>query len=303
MFPRTIVCPDCGEAVPSGRSSCPACGALLASLAGTTARPDAVVDTAAADHAPSQDPSVMAPARIQTRVLPGSAPGDAPDPGTTTSEDLGPATALPPSSIHQAAIVGSASMATEPGGYLPPGTAVPVTTLPGPAPVAQAAPAAPTVPSAASAPDATTSEPTGAPAPWDPARLDQPLGYATAVGSGLIAFGMLMPWSRIVIGAGGASGYFSTWGLANPSHILVLLSALALLAISTLPNRIPVSIRSGVVGLVLGAFSLGLVWPYLVGPLGAGIGVLVVTAGAVVLMATGIASVWRDRHAADDRSV
>lgn len=303
MFPRTIVCPDCGEAVPSGRSSCPACGVPLASMA-TTARPaDAVVDAATADHAPSEDPSVLAPARIQTRALPDPAPGDAPDPGTTPSEDLGPATPLTPSSIHQMGIVGSAPMATVPGGYLPPGTAVPIATLPSPAPVAPSAQAAPTVPSLASAPDATTNEPADVPTTWYPARLDQPLGYATAVGSGLIVFGMLMPWSRIVIGAGGASGYFDTWGLAGPAHILVLLSAMVVLAISTLPNRIPVSVRSGVAGLVLGALSLGLVWPYLIGPLGAGIGVLVVTAGALVLTATGIASAWRDRHSADERSV
>jgi hypothetical protein len=54
---------------------------------------------------------------------------------------------------------------------------------------------------------------------------------------------------------------------------------------------------------MLGVFSLGLAWPYVVGPLGAGIGVLVVAVGALVLTATGIASAWRERHAADERAV
>ena len=70
-----------------------------------------------------------------------------------------------------------------------------------------------------------------------------------------------------------------------------------------LPNRIPVSIRSGLAGLLLGVFCLGLAWPYVIGPLGAGIGVLVVTVGALVLTAAGIASAWRDRHAADEPPV
>ncbi len=301
MLPRTIVCPDCGEAVPTGRSSCPACGALPASVAGAAARPaDTVVDAAAAGNASNREPSVMAPARIQTQALPQASPGEARDPGPTPSEDPGPATPLPPSSIRQTGFAGSASAGTAPGGYLPPGAPLSSTTLPGPTPVA---PASPTVPSVAAAPDATTSEPMGASTTSDLARLDQPLGYGTAAGSGLIAFGMLMPWSRIVIGSSGVSGYFDTWGLAGPGHIVVLLSALAVLAVSILPNRIPVSIRSGVAGLMLGVFSLGLVWPYLIGPLGAGIGVMVVTVGALVLTATGIASAWRDRHAADARSV
>ena len=78
-----------------------------------------------------------------------------------------------------------------------------------------------------------------------------------------------------------------------------------MLAVSVLPTRIPVSIRSGLAGLLLGAFSLGLVWPYILySPIGAGIGAYVVaTVGAIVLTVVGIASAWLDRHAADERSV
>jgi hypothetical protein len=115
---------------------------------------------------------------------------------------------------------------------------------------------------------------------------------------------MFMPWARVVIGSSGASGLFDTWGLAGPGHFLILVWAVVMVGISVLPNRIPVSIRSGLAGLALGIFSLGLVWPYLVfGPLGAGIGVWVVALGALVLTGTGIASAWRDRHAAGDASV
>lgn len=304
MPSRTIVCPDCGETVPSGRLSCPACGALLASVAGGAARPSVdIVDEAAEDHAPSDDPSAMTPARIQSQALPEASP-DAPAPSPPA--DRGPAIPLTPSSVRQTPIAGSGStvgpVATPApdGGYLPPGTPLSPATLPGPAPTA---PAPPAVPSAATVADPPASTPPEAPTTWDLARMDQALGYATAAGAGLIAFGMFMPWSRVVIGASGASGFFDTWGLAGPAHVLVLLWAMAVLAVSVLPNRIPVSIRSGLAGLLLGVFSLGLVWPYVIGPLGAGIGVVVVTVGALVLTATGIASAWRERHSRDDRSV
>lgn len=305
MLPRTIVCPDCGEAVPTGRSSCPACSAPLLAVAGAVLRPAERVADPAPGNASSDDPSAMTPARIQTQTLPEPSSGDAQDPGPTTSEDPGPATPLPASSIRQTGFPASTSAAIEPGGYFPPGTPVPAASLPDPTPVAPASPVASplAVAPVAADPGVLSSAAVGAPIALDPARLDLSLGYATAAGAGLVAFGMLMPWSRIVIGAGDASGYFSTWGLAGPGHVVVLLSALAVLAVSALPNRLPVSIRSGVAGLMLGVFSLGLVWPYLIGPLGAGIGVLVVTVGALVLTAAGMVSAWRHRHAADDRSV
>ena len=310
MPSRTVICPDCGETVPSRSLSCPACGALFVSVAGGAVRSS--VDAAAgaaADHVKGDDPSAMAPARIQSQALPEASPDDAPVP--TPPADRGPAIPLAPSSIRQTQVEVSgsiasgltAAMAATPaadGGYLPPGTTPSPATLPGPS---VSVPAGLVQPSAAVAPSTTTSDPAGTLPTLDLAWLDYALGYAAAAGSGLIAFGMLMPWSAVVIGASGVQGLFNTWGLAGPGHVLVLLWALAVLAVSVLPNRIPVSIRSGLVGLMLGVFSLGLVWPYLIGPLGAGIGVLVVTVGALVLTATGITSAWRERHAADDRSV
>ena len=307
MSSRTAKCPDCGGTVPARSLSCPSCGAMLASVSGAAARAIAGVAVAAAvGHVRETGPSAMAPARIQTQSLPDHSL-DAPAPSPA---DRGPATPLEPSSIRQTQVDASASMDVAPtdamaaasiaaeGGYLPPGTPV-AATLPGPVP---AEPALPAPPPADVAADATPGEPETM-ATLDLSRLDQALGYATAAGSGLIAFGMLMPWSQVVIGASGVEGLFNTWGLAGTGHVLVLVAALAVLLLSVLPNRIPLAVRSGLAGLILGVFSLGLAWPYVIGPLGAGIGVLVVTVGALTLTATGITSAWRERHAAVERPV
>ena len=94
--------------------------------------------------APVDDPSVMAPARIQTQSLP-TPPDDAPAGGPAASPDPGPATPLAPSSIRQTELEGSAPIdaagdgldaaaTARRGGYLPPGTLPPAEdTLPGPA--------------------------------------------------------------------------------------------------------------------------------------------------------------------------
>ena len=58
MKTKTIDCVECGEKVSYGRLSCPACGALLASVAGGPARPVlevAPVDADAADRTEAMD--------------------------------------------------------------------------------------------------------------------------------------------------------------------------------------------------------------------------------------------------------
>jgi hypothetical protein len=332
MPARTIVCPDCGKAVPRGRLSCPACGALLAAVAGGGARPAAnLVEDApeaasvltpedpAATDAPTgtptgasvDDPSVMSPARIQSQSLPEASPADPTTAGPAPSQDRGPATPMAPSSIRQTELEGSLPMdtaavavavadapeATPEWGYVPPGTPLPSADT-------EPAPPAPTVPPPP-APDLVSAAPAaGVATTTNQVQAARMLGYATAVGAGLIVFGMLMPLARVVVGATGGDGLFDTWGLAGPGHILIFLWALAVLAVSILPTRIPVSIRSGLAGLVLGVFCLGLVWPYILySPMGAGIGAFVIAIGAIVLTVAGITSAWRDRHAADERSV
>ena len=146
MPARTIVCSECSETVPSGRLTCPACGAMLASIAGGSIRPSVKGKDAVADHVPSDDPSAMAPARIQTTALPEASPDDAP--AQTHRAIGGPAIPLAPSSIRQTQVEMSGPMAMAPvaaasaadGGYLPPGTPMSPATPPGPALSAAAAP-------------------------------------------------------------------------------------------------------------------------------------------------------------------
>jgi hypothetical protein len=136
----------------------------------------------------------------------------------------------------------------------------------------------------------------------DLAWLDPGLDWATVAGAGLIVIGMLLPWSRTVIGATGV-GYFDTWGLAGPLHVLVFLWALVVVGLSIVRKPAPAWVRSGLAGFALGAFSLGLTWPYLFGPLDARIGVLAVAVGSFVLIATGVLAAWRARHAAAEPPV
>ena len=134
------------------------------------------------------------------------------------------------------------------------------------------------------------------------AWLDPGLDWATVAGAGLIVIGMLLPWSRTVIGATGV-GYFDTWGLAGPLHAVVFVWALVVGALSIVRKPAPAWVRSGLAGFELSAFSLGLTWPYLFGPLEARIGVLAVAVGSFVLIATGVLAAWRARHAGAEPSV
>jgi hypothetical protein len=327
-----LSCPSCGALLASV--------AGVAARAGGSAN-DAP-STGSTRAARGASPAAISPARIQTQTLPEPPPAGAGDQAPTLPVNRGPAIPLNPSSIRQTEVDGPSATAAAPmetpatetppmaaaslpvpaaevsmladddeadargydrgevGSYVPRTRPAPYETPPGPAPVAAMAVAIPAAAAAGSSASETTDTADG----LDTAQMDHALGYATAAGAGLVAFGMFMPWARVVIGSSGASGLFDTWGLAGPGHFLILVWAVAMLVISLLPNGIPVSIRSGLAGLALGIFSLGLIWPYLMfGPLGAGIGVWVVALGALVLTGTGIASAWRDRHAAADASV
>jgi hypothetical protein len=186
----------------------------------------------------------------------------------------------------------------------PPSTLVaarPATGAPSPAVASVAAAPAVSVP-ATSAAAASGAAPAAAGSSDELAWLDPGLDWATVAGSGLIVIGMLLPWSRTVIGASGV-GYFDTWGLAGPLHVLVFLWALAVAGLSIAGKPAPPWVRSGLAGFALGAFSLGLTWPYLFGPLGASIGVLAVAVGSFVLIATGVLAAWRARHASAEPPV
>jgi hypothetical protein len=137
----------------------------------------------------------------------------------------------------------------------------------------------------------------------DSARLVEIAGWFVIVGATMAVLGFLLPWSASVIGSSGIGGYFDAWGLASPTHSLVLLGLLAVLALAVVRTPVPAWLRSGVVGLALGGLLIGLAWPYLFGPLGADVGVTVTVLGGFALLIGGGVASWATRHAETDPPV
>ena len=63
------------------------------------------------------------------------------------------------------------------------------------------------------------------------------------------------------------------------SHLLVVLALLAALGLAIVANPLPTWIRTCAVASLLGGVLVGLTWPYLLGPLGAGPGVMAILVG------------------------
>lgn len=221
-------------------------------------------------------------------ALAGMSIGGSPTPSYLPRPGLGP-TAAP------AAFAG-------PGAYVPP--------MPAAAPAAAVMPARAwvghaAIPDAPVVPDQPVADPS--PVPVDQgaerrARFAEFVGWLSVAGAAFAAVGFLLPWGLVMIGTSGV-GYFDRWGLAGPGHLLIVLGVLATLVLAFVRNPVPVWIRTGVVGLGLGSLLFGLVWPYLVGPLGSGPGVLIVAVGAAALAVSGILALIADRHAEVDRAV
>jgi hypothetical protein len=115
-----------------------------------------------------------------------------------------------------------------------------------------------------------------------------PSGWATAVGGGLAALAVVLPWAKNGVSGGQLSpGYLGQWGLANPAYLLLLGAGLAMLLVTILPNRLPRALREVALPLVLGGFLLGLVWSYATGPFGTGLGVGTMLVGAGLLVTGG----------------
>jgi hypothetical protein len=131
----------------------------------------------------------------------------------------------------------------------------------------------------------------------DEIRFVEVAGWFVIAGAALSLLGFLLPWSRVVIGARSVGGYLDTWGLASPTHVLVLAAILAVLGLGIVRTPVPAWLRSGVLGLALGSLLIGLTWPYLVGPLGADVGVIVVALGGLALVMGGVVASWATRHA------
>jgi hypothetical protein len=131
------------------------------------------------------------------------------------------------------------------------------------------------------------------------------IGWLVALGSGAATLGFFLPWSGVVIGAASTGGGFTeTWGIANPTHVLVLLVSFVGFLLSVLPNRVPVWLRSSLLGLVLGGVLIGLAWPYLFAAgFGYKVGVIVELFGALVLIVAGVLSILPSRHDSESTSV
>jgi hypothetical protein len=134
------------------------------------------------------------------------------------------------------------------------------------------------------------------------ARFAEFVGWLFVAGAAFSAVGFLLPWGQVMIGSSGV-GYFDRWGLAGPAHVLLVLGLLVVLALALVRNDVPVWIRTGLTGLGLGALLFGLVWPYLIGPLGSGPGALIVAVGSAALAVSGILALVADRHEGVGRSV
>src|SRR6476619_7402572 len=76
MKTKTIACVECGEKVSYGRLSCPACGALLASVAGGPARhvPEST-PVEAHDGTPVSVAAAAEPAEVTAAAVEPDAPG------------------------------------------------------------------------------------------------------------------------------------------------------------------------------------------------------------------------------------
>jgi hypothetical protein len=330
MSSQSIVCATCDATVPYGRLSCPACGELLASVAGA-ARP-AVARAATKRASKRATPDVLvdvapASAAIATAEPPevGALDPDTPEAPPEASED----SAASPESM--AAMAATAAVEWPAGGWpviRPPVVEPPVVEPPVVRSPVVEPPVVPNAPGAYVPPIPAT--PAGPPAParaWagqpttdaapaesglprafaagelvDAARIPEFIGWLAVAGSTMSAVGFLLPWGVSVIGATGI-GYFDRWGLAGPFHPIVFGSLLGVLGLALVRNPIPLWVRVGLPGLGLGALLVGLIWPYVVGLSGTGPGALVVAVGALILGVAGVAALATGRHAGEDRAV
>lgn len=297
MTTTTIECIECGETVPYGRLSCPACGALLAAVKRTL--PSIDQPAAAPAYLIEPVPLTVAPPEPEAPPTPWP-PFVAPDPdpgtGPWTADDQPEASlvARPYGRVPSGGSDGTGRVAP-PGAYLPPSSARPVASSNGTA-VAASTTSGTTVAGAAGA---TAVGIRDALPRVDAARLSDVAGWFVVAGSAMAALGFLLPWSFSVIGSRGSGGYLDDWGLASPTHVLALAAVLVVLALGIVQTTVPIWLRTGVLGLALGGILVGLTWPYALGPLGADIGAMLTLLGGLALVIGGGLATWSERHAGE----
>src|SRR4051794_13011319 len=270
---KSIDCTECGAFVPYGRLSCPTCGALLASVGGRPSVAAASIDVPDAIPEPYLLPDDDEAGTVS--IWPSASdPVDERPPAILTGR---------PYRLSATTDPARPSLSPVPGAY----RLSALTLAKATAETASAGPA--TVVGDSSPRDRI-----------DPARLADIAGWFVIVGSTMAVLGFLLPWSSVVIGARSAGSYFDSWGLASPTHVVVLGTTLLVLALAIVRTSVPLWLRSGVLPLALGSLLIGLVWPYEVGPLGADVGVLVVALGGLAMVTGGVVMAAASRHAGVD---
>lgn len=299
MAIKTIDCVECGESVTYGRLSCPACGALLASVARGQRVPVTPGPSSAAESVVAAQPALAAASSVMADPA-GTESSLVAEPSALAEPSLATEAAAPrpevdptpwPSLFEPERTLAPrpyrAAIAQPPSGYRPPAFSLATA---GPA-WADATVAAP--------PSAVVMPGTGRATELrviDPARFVEIAGWFAIVGAAMAVLGFLLPWSRIIIGSSGVGGYFNTWGLASPTHVFVFIGLLVVLGLEIMRVRIPAWLRTGVPGLILGGLLVGLVWPYAIGPVGADVGAVVVGLGGLALVIGGVVASWATRH-------
>ncbi len=271
---------------------------------GDAAEPEADVEapSGSADDGDDVDADVDAPEELddlddETATLPGStwALGATSLVGTPTPSYM-PRPGLRPTTAPAVAFAG-------PGAYVPPmPVAVVAADAIAPARAWIGHASDPVSPTPVPEPPTVATPAPGAPTADQRARFLEFAGWLSVAGAAFSAVGFLLPWGLVMIGGSGVD-YFDRWGLAGPAHVLVVAGLLTILALTLVANPVPVWIRTGLAGLGLGALLFGLVWPYLIGPLGSGPGVPIVAVGSIGLAASGILALVVDRHVGVDPAV
>jgi hypothetical protein len=295
MVAESLACPSCAETVPPGRLSCPHCGTVLAAVARRVEVADAIPPGLDDDEEPALEPEPEPYARWPIAAAP-APPVEAAPPVAVPSPFASAGTYVPspfnppvPEAIEPAAAA-----------FLPPPPAA--LAEPPPAPVYPRAwdPAGAAAGEGVAAAVAPSSVPRfgGFAMPrLDKDRVEEGADAMMLVGAFGLVLAFLAPWARVVIGSRG-TGYMDTWGLAGSGHIALFLLTLAVLGLAVFQNPIGRWLRTGVLGVALGSFVLGLAWPYVVGPLGAGPGALLAWISGLVMFIAGAIGLLVLRHAA-----
>jgi hypothetical protein len=205
----------------------------------------------------------------------------------------------PPPGAAQPSMPPEAPPIPRAGAYLPPSGFLTSVAERG-APALQAAPVV-----AAAAPLAPAGDETHAPSLRARLASQMPQMEVTlppqvvAVGAGVTGLGFLLPWAAVVIGSGRIGGYLDQWGLAGPGHLLVLAVVVGVGVAAAQVDRLPDWVRPRLSAVAVGAFLVGLLWPYLFGSLQPSIGIYVTLVGAVLVVVGGLLDLWAARHAED----